>query len=212
LVANHFNLSIFHPLWFSKFKILREDELEQNVLISPALVVVPTSKFHLTLLPERAQMQFNASGYSEAAVELLRVIGGIVKTLPHTPYTAVGFNFDCVLVAPEGAQFPEWNRSSFAAPRLRSAKGTEAEDARFGAYASFNVSGARLKANLLPVQQSAIQPGVRESDHSQTEKMHINLNYHRDIPQPADPEWVLQILDKWESTFDHACEFIRSLE
>ncbi len=200
VVANHFNLSIFQPMWFLRNGVLREEELTQNVLISPGVVAIPTSDFFLTLLPERLQMQILQRAYPNATAELLRVIGGIVRLLPHTPYAAIGFNFDVTVSPPDGRPFGEWNREGFLVPRMANVAGAASANARFGGYASYDLNGGRLKINIVPVKLP--QPGLGTNEQGVGEHMHATFNYHTDVPQPPEPDFVVGRLEIWESVFD----------
>ena len=101
-VANQLNLSIFNPLWFVKQGILREDEFTAETVITPAFVQIPTSGFNLLIIPDRLQMQLLPRTFPIAANEFHRVLGGIIKSLPHTPLKGVGLNFSFMSVPPKG--------------------------------------------------------------------------------------------------------------
>ena len=91
------------------------------------------------ILPERIQMRFHAKGYSTAEEERKRVIGGIIRVLPHTPYAAMGFNLEFRISEPRGVDFAKWNRQLFVAEASSRIADPADNGARFGSYVSFNL-------------------------------------------------------------------------
>ena len=85
IVANELNLSIFKPVWLCQFDILKPEELSEGILISPAAIQIPGPTFQLVILPNRLQMTFPSSDVDATTEPLNRVLGGILRALPHTP-------------------------------------------------------------------------------------------------------------------------------
>lgn len=212
LVAKYFNVSIFQPLWISKNGILREDELTTKMLVSPAVNVFPSEKFELMILPERVQMRFHPKGYSTAEDELKRVIGGIIKMLPHTPYTAMGFNLDFRICEPSGVDFAKWNRQLFMAEASSRIADPEDNGTRFGCYVSFNSLGGRMKVNMLPVHEQQITKTPSAGSSFEADAVNVTFNFHTDIAQPPSTDPMMHVLDRWDDVFDLCCEIMRKVE
>ncbi len=129
IIAKDFNPSIFKPLWLAKNNILREEELQGDVVITPPAIQIPTKAFQFSVLPDRLQMIIPQS-YSDAESDIIRVLGGIIKTLPHTPYTAVGINFNYVAAPSAEDTFAAWNRKLFASAISKKLQSPKAVNAR----------------------------------------------------------------------------------
>ena len=212
VVANFFNVSIFQPLWIIKNGILREDEFTPNMLVSPGVSVFATEKFELMVLAERIQMRFHSKGYATAEDELKRVIGGIIRVLPHTPYTAMGFNLDFRISEPTNISFAKWNRQLFVAEASSRITDPTDDAARFGCYVSFNALGGRMKINMLPVHEQQVANTPSGITSSETDSVNAAFNFHTDVVQPASTDVMMQTLDRWDDTFDLCCELMRKIE
>ena len=104
VVGHDVNLSIFTPPWLRDQKILSDEELAGDVVITPPMVRIPAPSFELLILPDRVQMR-PSDDLDKAQSDILRVLGGIVSTLPHTPFTAIGLNFAYLMSPDEHTQF-----------------------------------------------------------------------------------------------------------
>jgi len=193
IIAKDFNVSIFKPFWLLKNNIFREEELQGNIVITPPAVQIPTQNFQFTVLPDRLQV-FMSRKYPDAEADIARIIGGVVKTLPHTPYTAVGLNFN-YLVAPEAEDaFSNWNRDLFASPLSSKIQSTKNRKARFGSYVSFDVLGTRLNIDIKPVKASNDIETLCKSWRAGQDLIRVNLNFHSDVVNSKSA--VDSILDK----------------
>ena len=182
------------------------------MLVSPAVNVFPAEKFELMILQERLQMRFHPKGYPTAQEELRRVIGGILRVLPHTPYTAIGFNLDFRICEPGGIDFAKWNRQLFMAEASSRITDPSDNESRFGCYVSFNSLGGRMKVNMLPVheQQATSTPSGMSS--SEADAVQVAFNFHTDIVPPPSIDVMTQVLDRWDDVFDLCCEVMRKIE
>jgi len=182
------------------------------MLVTPAVNVFPAEKFELMILPERVQMRFHPKGYPTAQEELKRVIGGIIRVLPHTPYAAMGFNIDFRVCEPVGIDFAKWNRQLFTAEA--SSRITDSADnaARFGCYVSFNSLGGRMKINMLPVHEQQVANTPSGMSSSEADSVQVAFNFHTDIVQPPSTELMVQVLDRWDNVFDLCSEIMRRIE
>jgi len=200
LLASDFNISIFKPLWLTSNDILQEDDFGEGTLISPAAIQVPSRSFDLLIMPNRLQMVLKRPT-QESQAELLRVIGGVAKTLPHVPYTGIGLNFGYLVPAPDGTDFFAWSTAKFSASWASLVVSPHDTAARFGSYLSYDFMAMRLKIDIKPTRQ-------QES----SDLMLAEFNYHLDLKQPGATDQVLEALQKWRAAIKHTFEVVNLLE
>ena len=198
IVAHDVNMSIFKPPWLVRQKILTDEELEGDLVVTPVLIRIPTPAFELLILPDRIQMRPGKDS-DHAQSDLLRVLGGVVGTLPHTPFTAIGLNFEYRISVNGNVDFGAWNTAHFAAAFALKSMGDEAGDGRFGAYFSFEVLEMRLKADLKPVRMLQREGPDHSASASTEEKMQGHFNFHRDLGQRPVVSEILEALGRWDA-------------
>ena len=91
VAVGSFNPAIFQPLWFSKHKLIREEEAAESKiqLIHPSASVFSTDWFFLQAYPER----FSLDSTDPSNWRALRDLAvGTFTILEHTPITSFGFN------------------------------------------------------------------------------------------------------------------------
>lgn len=93
LVAHHFNPTITDQLWLTEHAIVMRDEASGPYVFTDMLVQVQTRNFHLLIVPDRCQMTPSPENENTQQLILAR-LGQLIKLLPHTPYRAVGLNFN----------------------------------------------------------------------------------------------------------------------
>ena len=197
VIAHDVNLSIFRPAWFTKYEVFTEAELEGELVISPVVVQVPTAGFKLTVLPNRLQMAFQGPSPGSSD-DVDRILGRIVRILPHTPYSACGLNFTYVATCDDDG-FRNWDERLFSSEAARRAGAIGLTDARFGTYFSFDALGGRLKLDIKPTktpeQASALAAGWPEG----ADVVRANFNYHFELEGAEDPDKaVLESLAAWQ--------------
>jgi hypothetical protein len=211
VVANDVNLSIFKPLWLTRNEVIREDEIGPNLIVTPALVQVPSENFELDIFPNRIQLRVRPR-HPHASEYLRRILGGVVELLPHTPYRAVGLNFDYLVAVSETGTFAEWNRREFAAPfPLRVAIGAD-NTAEYGAYFSYDVFDMRLKVDAKPITVNETKTIEGVAIEAGQELMRLNFNFHSDIPQESEPRLIVERLEIWNQAVEHADAVVGNLE
>lgn len=197
VLAKDINLSIFKPSWLVKSEIFREGELEGEIVITPVTVQIPTERFQVAIFPDRIQMNF-ARLYDEAELDIARILGGIVTTLPHTPYTAAGLNFT-YFTAPESKNgFGSWNRKLFASRYANQVRPPECKDVRFGSYLSYDIIETRLSINVRPISAPLKISDLCASWHTDQHLMKLNFNFQRDIDESLSAKDILlELFTKW---------------
>jgi hypothetical protein len=197
LVANEINLSIFKPVWLGQTNILRPDELSGDFVISPGVIQIPTSQYNLLVLPNQLQMAFAEMDDAIVIEPLNRVLGGILKNLPHTPFIGLGINFDFFVGPNDLEKFPEWNKELFACRSAFAVCDKSTDEPRFGTYFSLDFEGLRLKINIRPIKGAVAAPKVIEQLQAASEWMHFNFNYHLDLNPVTPVQNALETLAKW---------------
>lgn len=210
VVANDVNMSIFKPPWLANSGILREEELRGEVVVSPVILRVPTSSFELIVVPNRMQLVFRGPACGSIA-DIERILGGIIRTLPHTPYTGCGLNFNYLATVPQH-EFRDWCQRSFSSEAARTMHATSAEDARFGSYFSYNTLGGRAKLDIKPTKTTGDTARFFKGWDEGMEVMRLNFNYHFDAEGATSrSEAVLESLKKWEDASTHCQALVDSL-
>ena len=176
ITARHFNPSIFSQLWLVRNEIVREEEFSPGCLFSDQAVNVQSQEFGLLVVPP--QMQFVPKAAADRQADLVsEKVGAIVRTLPHTPYNAIGLNF-LWHVEPEHGDVPTLTRELFYDSERKICQLFDAEDARFGAYFSKDILGCRLKLDVKPV--------TRQTQDERRDSVQFAFNFHLELPQEAN--------------------------
>ncbi|MCG8402080.1 MAG: hypothetical protein MJA84_10835, partial [Firmicutes bacterium] len=153
LVAHDVNLSIFKTSWLAHHELILEDEIGPELIVSPSLVQIPTKEFTLLVLPDRIQLTIETGISGDSALQhLLRILGGISSLLPHTPFTAMGFNFHNFLVPDIEEDLSEWTVKRFRSPATSAADKYGATELRCGSYFSFDHLEMRVRVDSRPVE------------------------------------------------------------
>ena len=208
VVAHDVNLSIFRPVWLGQNDILTEEELAGEVVVTPVAINVPAGAFNLMIVPNRVQISFSDASANVREV-LDRIVGGIVRTLPHTPYSGCGMNFHHFVANTEG-DFGDWCRSNFASTVSNRMMPVSAEDPRCGTYVSLDVLGGRLKLDMKPVK---IPEGSVAADgwEDQREAMKFSFNYDFSVADSEKPnETLLEVLSRWDDALAHSHTIVAS--
>ncbi len=189
VLANQFNLSIMNQHWLIKNCIITQDDLQDGYTFTPVFALAKTKFFQLTLVPERLQIDLNPK--TEKKIELIKSkIGTIVDKLPHTPFTALGFNFDYFLTT-EDSSVEKYTRSLFFKPDSPLSSQFDEDNAKFGGYFSKDVSGFRLKLDIKPIS-------IKSKDKIM-DKIQLAFNFHLDLVGNDKSKTILKYLAKWDS-------------
>jgi len=187
LIANSFNLSIFQQIWLINNEIVTQDEFNSgNNFFTPAAVSVQTSEYDLLIVPDRAQLVIPPKA-SDSNQIIQRVIGGIIRTLPHTPYTAAGLNFTYIIKLSDPKALVEKCKNIFVSKDNPLSEDFASDDARFGIYLSVDIFGIRLRLDIKPIRlnvdgNDALQLAFNaNSDSSDIESINQLLNQSKEI-------------------------------
>ncbi len=203
VVARNFNPSVTSQLWLARNGVVEEGDFLPGCIFTDLLVQVRTRRFSLLFTPE--QLQFVPAPDEETPHVLMqRVIGRVVRTLPHTPYRALGLNFTWHLT-PEGGDVAALSRQLFFTSGRPLFRDFDAPDASFGAYLSRDLLGFRLKLDVKPVTVT-LPRGAAE------QRLQLLYNFHADLPEGDEAvERIQQQLQRWGEAAEIARRGVASL-
>lgn len=208
IIAHDVNVSILKLPWLEKHGILTKEDLTGDVVTTSTFTRVSGDNFEFLALPDRIQMRVQNSDHGQA--DILRVLGGIVSTLPHTPVTALGMNFDYVLRREPDGDFAEWNRMRFASPCGLDVVKQSGVEARFGAFVSFVVNDMLLKTEIKPCKVKTKDD--ENCEPRETEAMQVKCNFQEDFHEsPATPQ-ILKRLGVWDELARFSADLISDIE
>jgi hypothetical protein len=212
IIGRDVNQSIFSPVWLFKQGILLEEEItpEKSIFVA-GLTRVETSVFEFMVLPDRIQLKFSTSTEESVAV-LTRVILGATRTLPHTPFTAIGMNFEHKLVPTDANGFAEWNRKMLACPWAVSQVKGEPRD-RFGCSFAYDAyGGARMRVRVAVLAQPAqAAPALPTESNIVPYAVNLHCNLHRDLQGTDSLKEMPRMLSFWKQAQDESFRLARSL-
>lgn len=95
VMVGAFNPAIFSPAWLNANQLLGAEDVEAanqdtSILVSQEAAICETDWFRLQVLPN----QFSLSSKGALSLAVRDLAQGIASTLPHTPVTACGLNFN----------------------------------------------------------------------------------------------------------------------
>ncbi len=197
LIANQLNLSIFQQIWLLNNNIITQDEFGPESYFSPVAVNVRNPSYDLLILPDR--IQITSIGVSENSGAIFtRIISGIVNTLPHTPYTAYGFNFNFLLSHKSKSDCGEFFRSLCVSADNPLADDFKDKGARFGVYMSKDFEDGRLRMDTKPTKSE-----------SGREALIVSTNFNKDI---SSPDQILSGVKNWPKIQEHVGMLVTKLE
>jgi len=199
IVAQQFNPSIVSQLWLVRHGLVAEEDFQPGSLFMDGLVQACTRRFGLLVTPQ--QLQLVPLVPEEEQEELIvQTVGTLVRTLPHTPFRALGVNFTWHLV-PDDGDVHALTRRLFYIPRRPVFSDFDVPDADFGAYFSKNIFGYRLKLDVKPV----IMPQTEESEEPPESRLQMLFNYHADLPQGDEAaETIVGLLGHWREAAEES--------
>lgn len=189
IVAENLNPSIFRETWLVKEGVFTEEEIiVPKSFFSSVSVNVVTPSAELLIVPERLQLTLKTDEKQDEIVK--RVLGNIVKALPHTPYRAVGINFQWILEFSDQSKLPKVTQEIFLSEENPLRNIFDTEDTVVGVYLSKDELEMRLKLNVKPIKGSGIKVGK--------EALQFDFNFDKSINNPEKATGiVLETTDKW---------------
>lgn len=185
LVAESINLNIFQPLWLIDNEIISRAEIESGTSFNtPVAVSISTSTFDLLIVPERIQLTLK-NNKDNAKNDIQRIIGGIVNKLPHTPYSAIGLNFNYTLTSNDQEDFVKKSKELFMVDTNPLVSEFNTDDVRAGMYTSKDMFGSRLRLDIKPI-----------INNERNEAIQVNYNIHRNVTTSTEIEDIISNISK----------------
>ncbi|HZZ77533.1 MAG TPA: hypothetical protein VFE62_03385 [Gemmataceae bacterium] len=201
VVAQQFNPSVFNQLWLVRHGLLVEGDFLPGCLFTDVLVQVRSRQFHLLVVPEQLQFVPNVSLQDQQQV-ISDKVGTIATTLPHTPFKALGLNFDWHLT-PHDGDVPRFTRQLFFREDRPLFQRFSGEDARYGGYLSKDVLGFRLKLDVKPI--------IAQIGDQTEHRVQFAFNYHADLGDNPSQQ-IAQHLARWNEVRAETEAIIDSVE
>jgi hypothetical protein len=206
VAAQQFNPSVTGQHWLIQNGVVLPEEFQVGSVFTDMFAQIPTRDFLLQITPENCQFHFPQHVAKEKQPELIKErLAKIVNLLPHTPYTAVGFNFVWHFFPGDNGIAAECRRLFFEKDKpLHNA--FNKEDARFGAYMSMTWKAYRVRLDAKPVIQ-LIPPEQRN------EMIQFAFNYHLEVAGRPEPyRDIIASFDQWIPAYDMAFSILSTIE
>jgi len=189
IAARQFNPSIVRDHWLIQNGIIEPDDLQPGCVFTDMLVQLRSRRFHLLVAPEQCQFTPLVAPDEQQRVVVDKV-GTIVRTLPHTPFTALGLNFQWRLV-PENTTVEAISRRLFFVPDSPIHRELDSDDARFGGYISKDVLGFRLRMNVKPV--------IQVDNDEERSLLQFGFNFHLELSENPEERIaaIENALNRW---------------
>jgi hypothetical protein len=201
VVAQQFNPSVVSQMWLVRNGLLAEEDFLKGCFFSDVVVQVRSRQFALLIIPEQLQFIPAVSQEEEQAL-IADKVGRIVRTLPHTPFRALGLNFTWHLT-PRDGDIARVTRALFFRDGSPLYRCFESEDAHFGGFLSKHVLGFRLNLDVKPIQ---VQEGERQEGRVQ-----FAFNFHLDLGDNA-AQRIEEYLLLWNEVRQEAGRIIDAVE
>lgn len=199
ILARQFNAAIVNPLWLVEQGLVDRDDFRPGCVYSDNLANVVTRRFVLLIAAEQIQFTPLCPRDEEQAVAQ-QVLGGFVRALPHTPYTACGINV--TWQTPAIPHFAEYSRGLFARFDRPPYSFFDKPNARFGTYASMDWTVGRLRLDVKPVK--------RKEDGQPSELLQLAFNVNVEL-KDKDIESIHQLLSQWSSLLEFTSDIADAL-
>lgn len=201
ITAQSFNPSIFTETWLDRNDVLSAESLEGMRIFSPDVAQFQTSKVRVQIIPPKMQVSFRIHGDSGDFDVQRKIAIRTVELLPHTPYQALGLNFDFYVLPPEDQDFLTYNRSLLGNGDYQLLKEFSAADARFGRYFSKNYGDARLRLDIKPVTGGP--------DHRDLIQFSFNFHFNVDSLDLLErSQKLLSYMDNWDSLKEYSVRLV----
>ena len=202
VVAQQFNPSVFSQVWLVRNGLLAEDGVLPGSAFTDLFVQVRSHQFNMLVIAE--QLQFNPTvPPTEEQALIVDKVSTIVRTLPHTPFKALGLNFAWHLRPREGT-IAAMTRALFYRETVPLFRHFGGADAHFGSYLSKNFMGFRLKLDIKPI---LVPTGEGQIEN----RLQFAFNFHADLGGDAAQQ-IADRLVQWNEVRQEAQRVIDSVE
>jgi hypothetical protein len=196
LTAQSFNPSIFTESWLTNNKIISPGSFVGVRVFAPEVAQFQTQEAQVLVIPPQMQVAFSIHGVSGECNLQRGIITHTVELLPHTPYRALGLNFD-YFVEPAGQDFNTYNRRLLGTGDYQLVQEFSQPDAKFGRYFSKDHGEGRLRLDIKPVKGGP----------SNKDLLQFSFNFHYEvvrIDQSKRAQKLIELISAWDSLRKYA--------
>ena len=197
VAARQYNPSILSQIWLVDNGIVPRDGFREGCIFTDMLVQVQSDQFVFNVVPN--QLQFAPTERDNEQDVIVEKVGRIIRTLPHTPFSAVGLNFNWLAIADDEA-VRDLSRQIFFRPETTIHRAFDLPDSRFGGYLSKDSLGARLKLDVKPGF------GANAADGERRDFLQFQFNYHLDVTGDNRVNQIEQLLGRWDEAREQASD------
>lgn len=202
VLSPQLNPAIITQAWMiQQLQILPNEFLPEGNIQLPVVFSSQTRRFQLMVLPDRIQFALQP-GHERDGDLVRQVVTGVMAATPHALYTAIGLNFVWTVYS-EGETNRTTSRNMFYRDGIPFFAKMNVEDARFGAYASKDALGFRLKVDAKPLAE--------ENPHTDSFRILFNFNFHQDLTDNDRTEQIRQLLTHWVQAYDEANRIVHEV-
>jgi hypothetical protein len=201
LTAQTFNPSIFTETWLVQHGLLPADAFVGTRVFSPEVAQFQMQGLQVMVVPPMMQIIFGILGDEEMSIAARRFAARTIELLPHTPFQALGLNFDYFVRKPDEGDFGQFNRALLGNGNNGLLSQFSEPNSRFGRYFSKDHGEARIRLDVKPVQAGP----------DKKELLQFSFNFHHDVSALTGnrASKLGQLLEHWESARDYANELVR---
>jgi hypothetical protein len=193
VVAQHFNPSILNQLWLARYGVVLENESQGDYAFTNEICQVQAPGFHFLAIPDRVQFTPHADQRNNQDLIQER-LGNLIKSLPHTPYTAIGFNIGWHHEI-EG-DINKLTRKAYFRPDRSLYQHFDDSNARFGAYCSVDWLDFRMKTD--------VKPAIRSQGDITRDIISLSFNFHRELDRENAVGDIEDSLTKWNKAIEES--------
>jgi hypothetical protein len=188
-----FNPAAVSQAWMiGQLHVAAGEFVENSTIQFPFLFITSTRRFALMVAEERIQVTPSLhwdQGWGEEVETVRRVANGVVRLFQGVPCPAIGLNFWWTLRS-EGRPNRETSRRLFFGGGNSLFNMFNVENAAFGAYASKDIFGCRLKVDAKPVNEQTNEPDP--------ERILFTFNFHLALAGDDRVEQIDRLLLQWD--------------
>lgn len=193
IVAQSFNPTIFTETWLDKNDVISADSLDGERSFTQGAAQFQSKDISVLVVPAKMEISFRIHEVSGDLEIPRKIPRRTIELLPHTPFSAIGLNFDFFVLQPQNQDFLTYNRALLGTGEYPLLKEFSETDAKFGRYFSKDYDEARLRLDIKPVKK--IGP-------ENIDLIKFNFNFHYDLNRFDLLERsakAIYFLDKWVS-------------
>jgi len=187
ILANRFNPSVTNQAWLVRNEIVEEQQIQSGGVFTDGIAQLNSDQFSLLVVPNHLQF----TPFVDANLQqdlIVRKLGKIVESLPHTPFHALGLNFSWHVWKRERSDVAALTVEMLGKNAGRFQEQFHDDSALFGAYMSMDYEGFRLKLEIKPIE--TVDDELR---------IQFAFNFHRNLESVDSPASTISgMLTRWD--------------